>query len=150
MIKFFSFVLSSLVLISFSTLGFADQSNILGTLQIGKTIWGTSQSVSVPVRYFVENRTEDAWDIKDSLSSAYVYVVYNVQTGQQVARGYLQDTHVSMIESGQSDVFAVGNVVLNNPISGYYRVFVHAPMFQDASFPSVAKELNAGGVFVVQ
>jgi hypothetical protein len=85
--KFMGTILAGIIFFVFSSTVFAEQSTIVGTLEIGRTIWGVSSSVSVPVRYLVQNSTDDPWAVSGPTNSAFMYVVYNVQSGQQVATG---------------------------------------------------------------
>jgi len=139
---------------------FADQISLLGTVQLGKTIFSTKDK-TVPVRFLIQNQSQDAWSYSTNPTMAtpiYTYqIFYLAKPGQlpvSIANGILQTTNAQNLDVGQSDVFAVGSIPLPTtsakPLAtGFYRIYITAPMFQDTTVHLTVKP-SAGGAFVVQ
>jgi len=149
---------------------FADQISLLGTVQLGKTIF-SKKDKTVPVRFLIQNQGQDSWSYPSNPTMAapvYSYqVFYLAKPGQlpvSVATGILQTTNAPQInpqtnqqtlDPGQSDVFAVGSIPLpttssSSVTAGFYRIYITAPTFQDTTVAHLTVTPSAGGSFVVQ
>jgi len=153
-------ILAVFIFFGMITTLFADQISLLGTVQLGRTIF-TAADTSVPVRFQIQNQSQDAWAYSANLNNAtpvYSYQVFYIsKQGQSpilVSSGVLQTTNAQNLDVGQSDVFAVGNIPLTSTsgsavATGFYRIYITAPLFQDATIHLTVKP-SAGGAFVVQ
>ena len=162
-------VLAVFISLGMITSLFADQISLLGTVQLGKTIF-SQKDKTVPVRFLIQNQSQDSWSypaVRSLVAPVFTYQVYFLAKPGQlptlVAKGNLQTTNAPQInpktnqqtlDPGQSDIFAVGNIPL--PISkstvaaGFYRVYITAPTFKDNMVANFTVTPSAGGAFVVQ
>ena len=117
-----------------------------GITETDRLVYASNDTVTVIHR--IINHSDYGLTYLDQNNRTFHYKVFSA-SGSAVAQGDLAETGAQYIVPSQSDVFAAGQIHLENVEPGLYRLFVFAPPFNLLTSSNRAVIVSAGTAFRV-